>query len=87
MHTAFSICAPTPAPPALTIKIAVRLAIVIVVTPSTLQKTARSPGENNRSTLTTIVKRSPDEHCDRSLPVHVVWPGAGTDGGTLYTGS
>ena len=55
MHTAFSICAPTPAPPALTIQIAVRLAIVIIVTPSTLQKTARFLGENNKSTLTTIV--------------------------------
>ena len=55
VHTAIPICAPTPAPTALTIKIAARPAIVIVVTPSTLEKTARSPGENNRPTLTTTV--------------------------------
>ena len=55
VYTALPICAHTPAPTALIIKIAVRPAIVIVVTPSSLEKTARSPGEDNRPTLTTTV--------------------------------
>ncbi len=51
VYTAFPICAPTPAPTALTIKIAPRPATVTVVTPSTTVKTARPQGANNRPTL------------------------------------
>ena len=55
VYTALPICAHTPAPTALIIKIAVRPAIVIVVTPSSLEKTARSPGGNNKPALTTTI--------------------------------
>ena len=54
VDTAFPICAPTPAPAALTINIAARPATVTVVTPSTTLKTARPQGANNRPTLTTM---------------------------------
>ena len=55
VYTALPICAHTPAPTALIIKIAVRPAIVIVVTPLSLEKTARSPGGNNKPALTTTI--------------------------------
>ena len=55
VRTEIPICAPTPAPIALTIKKTARPASVIVVTPLTLQKTARSSGESISPTHTTTV--------------------------------
>ena len=93
VHTAIPIYAPTPAPTALTIKIAVRPAIVIVVTPSTLEKTARSPGENNRPTLTTTVTLTAAQAFAQTSTVSASCPSMLCGqvlelmAGTLYTGS
>ena len=86
VHIASPICAPTPAHTTLIFKEIARPVSVIVVTPSTLVKTARSPGERNRPTHThnnghcnCSTSDVADENCERILLVHLLWPGVRTD--------